>query len=99
MTANLDEWYRVSAAFYYTGVGAVLIGTTIRFLYRFLKKLDNDAKMLKELQDVDVKAHLGNIYLALQTIANELNIRLNLNSPSLQLEESWILSDSQPKRK
>lgn len=99
IVSEQEIWYRIAATVYYTGAGAVLLGTTIRFLYRLTKRLDDDSKTLKDLQDVDVKAHLGNIYIALQTIANELNIRLNLNSPGLPLEDSWILSDSQTKRK
>lgn len=95
----VDQWSKLAATIYYTGAGAVLLGTTIRFLYKLTKRLDDDSKLLKELEDVDVKAHLGNIYIALQTIAIELDVRLNLNSPNLQLEESWILSDSQTRKK
>jgi hypothetical protein len=99
MIPNLDEWVKISSAVYYTGVGAVLMGTSIRFGYRFIAKIKKDAATVHDLRDVDVKAHLGNIYIALQHIANELDIKLQLNSPNLQLEDSWILSDLPPRKK
>ena len=99
MITGTDEWVKISSLVYYAGAGLVLIGTGIRYLVKFFLQQRDDAKLLRELQEVDVKAHLGNIYIALQVIAQELGIRINLNSPNLQLEDSWILSDSPQKKK
>ena len=75
----MNDWIKMASAIYYTGVGAVLLGTTIRFLYRLVKGYDQDREFLDELKEV----HLTNIYTALQQIAEKLNISLDLKSPGL----------------
>ena len=73
----MEEWIKLASAIYYTGVGAVLLGTTVRFLYRLVRGYDQDKDFLTEMKEV----HLTNIYSALQKIANELDIRLDITTP------------------
>lgn len=73
----MDKWIQLSQAVYYTGVGAVLLGTTIRFLFRFFKKKDAAFDFIQEVQTV----HLSNIYGALEQIANRLHIQLEYKTP------------------
>ena len=99
MIANMDGLKDLSSTIYYLGMGAVLFGTSVRFLVRFIARRSKDAKVIQELEAVDVKSHLGNIYIALQQIAQELNIQLHLNTPNVQLEDEWILSELPMKKR
>jgi hypothetical protein len=75
----MDNWIKIASAIYYTGVGAVLLGTSVRFLYRLVKGYDRDQEFLDELREI----HLTNIYTALQKIAEKLNISLDIKAPGL----------------
>lgn len=75
----MDNWIRLASAIYYTGVGAVLVGTAVRFFYRFIKGYDQDREFLEELKEV----HLRNIYATLQQIARQLDIELEIKTPGL----------------
>ena len=75
----MEKWIQLASAIYYTGVGAVLLGTTVRFLYRLIRKHDKDQEFLDDIREV----HLSNIYTALEQIAEHLDIRLNHKTPGL----------------
>jgi hypothetical protein len=72
----MEKWSHIAATVYYTGVGAVLLGTAVRFLYRLIRGYDEDREFLDELKEV----HLTNIYSALQQIAKKLDIDLVLTT-------------------
>lgn len=84
----MEKWAQLAAAIYYTGVGVVLLGTGIRFLWRFIYSYNRRDEFLDELKTV----HIENIYTALGQIANELNIQLELKRPGSKTphKELWI---------
>lgn len=77
----MTDWFQISQTIYYSGAGAVLFGTGVRFVYRFIYQFFNDRRennaFIAEMRNV----HLKNIYNALDLISTELNIRLPLNNP------------------
>jgi len=73
----MDKWAHFATGFYYTGVGAVLIGTSIRFIYRFVHGIDQKAAFVDSMKET----HLPNIYGALKAIAKKLDIDLDIPRP------------------
>ena len=72
-----DFLFKWAQMIYYIGAGLVLIGTGLRFLWRFVKGFMDDRDFLNELREV----HLTNIYEALKAIAHKLQIDLDLPQP------------------
>lgn len=82
---NVDKYTQI---FYYSGVGVVLYGTGVRFLYRFFRKRDRRSDLLDELEALDVHVHLLRIYTALKRIGDKLDIDLAIGP---QDEEAWLI--------
>jgi hypothetical protein len=77
--------------FYYTGVGAVLLGSSVKFIYNTIQRHNKDKELLDDIRDV----HLPNIYAALDQIAKGLGVELALKAPGpkpLVTEAKWIRS-------
>jgi hypothetical protein len=68
----MERWEQLAQAIYYTGVGMVLLGTGIRFLYKFFHNYDQNNDFIDELREV----YLSNIYEALGVIAAKLDVVL-----------------------
>lgn len=83
----MEKWSQLAATIYYSGVGIVLVGTGIRFLWRFIYSYSKRDEFLDELKTV----HLENIYNALAQIANELNVSLEMKRPGYKtpLKDLW----------
>lgn len=71
---SVSDWGQVV---YYTGAGAVLIGTAVRFFYRMFRKFDLRDEFIERMQDV----HLINIYSALEQIAQAQGIKIKYPLP------------------
>jgi hypothetical protein len=69
----MNKWLQISSAIYYSGVGAVLLGTTLRFLYRLIKGHNDDAELLNDLRE----EHLPYMYSSLSKIAKKLDVDLD----------------------
>jgi hypothetical protein len=87
----MHGWVELSAAVYYTGAGAVLLVTSVRFLYKLIQRHNQDQQFIDDMRDV----HLANIYNALEQIASAQGIDLAYNPPGpkpLVTEGKWIKS-------
>lgn len=85
----MEKWSQLAAAIYYSGVGLVLVGTGIRFIWKLVYRYSRRDEFLDELKTV----HLENIYNALDQIANELNISLRVKHPGTKTpptKDLWI---------
>jgi hypothetical protein len=71
---TLSDW---AQPIYYTGAGAVLFGTAIRFFFRMFRKFDRRDEFIERMQDV----HLINIYAALEQIAQAQGIKIEYPFP------------------
>lgn len=69
---TLSHWRAISEVVYYSGMGCVLVGTAIRFLYNLYMKRNQREKFVDEIQ----KVHLVNIYSALSQIAKHMGLEL-----------------------
>ena len=73
----MEKWVQLSSAIYYTGVGAVLLGTSFRFLYNLFQELKDNRQFVLEFRGT----HLQNIYKALEKIGDKLGIDLEIPPP------------------
>jgi len=71
----MGTWQSLAASIYYTGVGVVLLGTGVKFLYGIIRDYDSNSVFVRELKSV----HLANIYKALADIAEKLDIKLDIH--------------------
>ena len=69
---QLKEWGLWASTLYYIGVGVVLVGTGIRFLFRFFKRYNDNFDFIEDLRDED----LPYLKAAIQKIAAKLDIEL-----------------------
>lgn len=70
------DFPRIASTVYYTGAGAVLLGTTIRFFYRLYRDRDRKDAFVEQMEET----HLPYIYKALRLIARKLDI--DIDTPS-----------------
>lgn len=74
MIADWKELNLVVSTIYYTGVGATLLVTALRWFHASLSRLGDDRKLVEEIREF----HLQNIYSALGQIAKKLEIELEM---------------------
>jgi hypothetical protein len=48
----MHKWAEVASAIYYSGVGAVLLATSIRFLYTFIRNIEKKSDMINEVPEI-----------------------------------------------
>jgi hypothetical protein len=68
----MNKFEQIVSGIYYTGAGAVLIVTAVRFIYKLARNVEQKDEFLEELRAV----HLEHIYTALTTISEKLGVKL-----------------------
>ena len=77
----MEHFSQLASTVYYTGVGAVLLATTVRFLYRLIRDYDQDRKYLRQLQETEIPELKKTLVEIAKALDVNTKITLSLKPP------------------